>query len=235
MAGQVMRPPYSSPVGCSSADARCGSRIVLTPSTPRSRSIHESVGPSCRTGPNPAKRQAGTGASGKGDRPRKHGAVWPSAWIPPQFSCTHCDCKYTKAFFRYHKANTPDFDANYYRPAAQKHGHKETHDILKAFQAPILCSAGRVGAGAGAGYPPQDRLFAPKIESDEASWNFDVNVCKVAELKKNSKVTKKALEVGEDGKPPLCPKLKRCILVTSGRAEMGATVGGAAIGRSGGR
>lgn len=112
-------------------------------------------------------------------------------------------CKYQKAFFQYHvDKRTSQFDQHYRAVLAERKSPLNANADAFAFAATTLRDAFPAGcsvkAAADAKSTEQQRAaldvaretirkfdlsFASRVQLDEGAWYFDVNVCKVAELK----------------------------------------------------
>ena len=128
-------------------------------------------------------------------------------------------CKYSKAFFQHHAASATTKDEFTVLYDAVKDRRKLSATLAGTLGSfPKNCLANYTESEVAALELARDTIqevekkLIALIEEDEASWNFDINVCKVAALRDNPAVTRKALEEGEDGKPALCPRLKRSLL-----------------------
>jgi hypothetical protein len=121
-------------------------------------------------------------------------------------------CKYRKAFFKIHATNE-DTKVEFreaYSKVAENYGWKDTFEETIA-NLPAECPPepnpvqNRATTLAEQTIQAFDLVLAKMAQLDEGSWNFDVNLCKVAELKRRPAVSKEALE-------QVCPKLKRSML-----------------------
>jgi hypothetical protein len=103
-------------------------------------------------------------------------------------------CKYLKAFFEYHaKANAADFIDKYYRPTLLEWGEdvskKSVDELIPRLKAtigklPLECadSPSREEELAAETLHKVDLDLSRNVELDEGSWNFGVDLCKVAKL-----------------------------------------------------